>query len=407
MPHNLRFRPVGVHGSSQQLAAHPGSGATYREIYPAYLSQWPVTDKLYAQISDYGGLHAKPNRTEKQPAAFVLTLEQGRLLADNTLSVAVLSADNKLVGDASFQYDVARADLARPEDNTIFGQRWFKAPVQVRGTVCSLLSGGGAATGNYYHWLIDSLPRLHLVQEAGLWESIDYFLIYDKKRQFVVDSLLALGIRSEQIVDVSTHGHLVADRLLVTSPVRGQGTHNPEWACDFLRQALLPAAAPQQFSPYVYLSRRDAPGRHVLNEDHVEEMLAPYGFESHVLSDYTFTQQIALFAGAKMVVAPTGAGLANLVFAPVGTPVIEMFPKHFTVMEYPELCYRLGLSHQFLVSEPVAGPIKSRREAWSEHLLVNLETLKQELRHASSFPRVATVLCLTEFPDMSAFVSPV
>jgi hypothetical protein len=353
-------------------------------VYPEQVSYLGVTDDFYAQTTDFGGLHAKPNRVEKAPPAFVLALAGGRLLADNHLSVAVMSADNRLVGDASFQYDPVRSDLARPEDNNVFVQRWFPEPRRVRGTVASLLSGGGAAVGNYYHWLIDSLPRLHLLKEAGLWDSIDYFLVYDRSRAFVADSLTALGVRPEQIIDVRTHGHLVADQLLVTSAVRGAGTHTPQWACTFLRQELRAAAASQKFGPCVYLSRRDAPGRRVLNEAAVEDFLRPLGFETHTLSDYSLAQQIALFAGAQVVVAPTGAGLANLVFAPAGTPVIELFPRHFTVVEYPELCYRLGLNHQFMVAEAANGELHSRRAGWREDLTVDLAGLGQLLTRLGS-----------------------
>ncbi|TGE14048.1 glycosyltransferase family 61 protein [Hymenobacter elongatus] len=388
LPYRGHYRPLGVHTTSQNLAATPRRGASYVELYAPTTTYLAVNDELYAHTTDYGGLHAKPNRTEHAPAAFVLTLEHGRLLADNNQSVAIISADNKLVGDVSFQYDGRRSDLARPEDNNVFQLRWFSAPVRVRGTVCSLLSGGGAAVGNYYHWLIDSLPRLHLLKEAGLWDSVDYFLIYDRNRRFVVDSLLAMGIRPEQLLDLSTHRHLVADRLVVTSPVRGSGTHTPEWACSFLRRALLPAAAPETFSPYVYLSRSDAPARHVLNEAAVEEMLRPYGFQTHVPGQYTLAQQIALFAGARLVVAPTGAALANLVFVPPGTPVIELFPKHFTVVEYPELCHRLGLPHQFLVADAARGELHSRREGWREDLTIDLVALEHCLRQA--LPTAAT-----------------
>ena len=378
VPHHAHYRPLAVYPSSRGLAARPGSGATYTEVYPARVSYLGVTPDFCAHTSDYGGLHAKPNRVEQAPPAFVLALPNGRLLADNSLSVAVMSADNRLVGDASFQYDPQRSDLARPEENNVFAQRWFEEPRRVRGTVASLLSGGGAAVGNYYHWLIDSLPRLHLLKQAGYWDAIDYFLVYDRNRRFVADSLRALGVRPEQVLDLSTHRHLVADQLLVTSAVRGRGTHTPQWACSFLRQELPAQAAPARpFSPYVYLSRRDAPARHVLNEPEVEALLRPYGFQTHVLSDYSFEQQQALFAGARAVVAPTGAGLANLVFSPAGTPVIELFPKHFTVVEYPELCYRLGLRHQYVVAEAANGPLHSRRAGWREDLTVDLTALSR------------------------------
>ena len=376
LPRRSHYRPVGVHASSRSLAVFQAATAAYAEVYPARTSYLEVGPDFYESTTDYGGLHGKPNREEQVPAAFVLALPQGRLLADNSLSVAVISADNRLVGDASFQYDAKRSDLARPEENTVFRQRWFSEPVRVAGTVASLLSGGGAAEGNYYHWLIDSLPRLHLYKKSGYWDSIDYFLVYDRDRRFVADSLRTFGVRPEQVLDVKTHRHLVADQLLTTSAVRGRGTHTPEWVCAFLREAL-PPKIEAAFSPYVYLSRSDAPARHVLNEAEVETFLHAHGFQTHVLSHYSFDQQMALFAGAQAVVAPTGAGLANLVFAPAGTPVIELFPKHFTVVEYPELCHRLGLHHQFVVAEPANGELTSRRDGWRENLTVNLHKLRE------------------------------
>ncbi|OON66059.1 glycosyltransferase family 61 protein [Hymenobacter sp. CRA2] len=382
LPHNQQYRPVGVHASSRVLAARPGSGAAYYEIEPATTSELELPAAFYKQVSAYGGLHGVPNRTEAVPAAFVVELRQGRVYADNLNSVAVISADNRLVGDASFQYSSAEWNSTPPEANNIFQQRYFLAPVRVPGTVCTLLSGGGAATGNYYHWLLDSLPRLHLVEQAGLLDDVDYFLVYDRRQRVVMDSLAALGIGAERVIDVQSHRHLVADRLLATSAVRGNGTHTPTWACDFLRRRIKPEAGQREFSPFVYLSRGDAPGRRVLNETAVEELLRPYGFASHRLAEYSFAEQVALFAGAKIVVAPTGAGLANLVFAPAGTPVIELFPKNFTVVEYPELCYRLGLPHQFMVSAAEGAEVSSRKAAQRQDLTVNVEALHQLLQRA-------------------------
>jgi hypothetical protein len=128
LPRRQHYRPVGVHPSSRGVATRPDSGARYTEVYPTQISHLNVTPDLYAHTTDYGGLHAKPNRLEQTPAAFVLALAEGRLLADNALSVAVISADNRLVGDASFQYDPRRSDLARPEENNVFAQRWFSEP---------------------------------------------------------------------------------------------------------------------------------------------------------------------------------------------------------------------------------------------------------------------------------------
>ncbi|GAA3926487.1 glycosyltransferase family 61 protein [Hymenobacter algoricola] len=382
VPFQQHYKPVGVAEHSESLRAHPASRAQFHPIVPAYTSHLAVPDDFYARASDYGGLYGKPQRQEQVPPSFVLTLEDGRLYADNLDSVAIITADNQLVGDVSFQFTSAQWNLCRAADNSIFRQRYFLTPVEVPGTVCSLLSGGGAATGNYYHWLIDSLPRLHLVREAGLLSQIDYFLVYDKTKRFVLDTLAPLGIRPEQLLDVRTHAHLRARRLVVPSAVRGTQTHTPGWACDFLRDALLPSPLPaRQFGPYVYISRRDAPGRHVRNEAALEALLQDYGFETHILTPYSQAEKVALFAHARVVISAVGAGLANIVFCPAGAQLIELLPERFMVPDYLELAARLGVRHRYLVcSDPHLS--SSRGKAQFDHVTVDLAELRRQVEKA-------------------------
>jgi capsular polysaccharide biosynthesis protein len=55
-------------------------------------------------------------------------------------------------------------------------------------------------------------------------------------------------------------------------------------------------------------------------------------------------EQIALFQDAECVVAPHGAGLANLVFAPE-TAVVELFAADYIVPHYYLLCKAVGASY--------------------------------------------------------------
>jgi len=358
VPFRQHYRPTGVHASSQALAALPNSGAIYHEVVPAHTSYLPITDAYHRAASVYeGSTHHKPHQEEEVPAACVLELAKGRLYVDNWDSVAVIAADGKLVGDVSFQHSRKGWKMTPPEENNIFQQRFFRPPLELSGTVCSLLGGGGAAMGNYYHWLIDSLPRLHLLQAAGGLEHIDYFVIYDKEHWFAVETLTALGIRPAQIIDVTTHPHIRAERLLVTTPVRGTGNHVPEWACQFLRDAFLPAPpVGLSFSPHVYISRRDAKMRQVLNEDEVEAVLRPMGFETYMLSNLSFAEKRALFSQARVIVSPIGAGLANVVFAPVGTPLLELMPRNFVMPEHRDIALRVGLAYHWLICQSPETP---------------------------------------------------
>ncbi len=377
VPHNLRYRPTGVHPHSQALAALPGSGATYQEVVPAHTSYLDVPPDFYHLCVAYD----KPQPAEQVVPAFVLTLAGGRLYADNFDSVAVLAADGRLVGDASFQFAKKEWSLIQPEDNNIFRQRYFVPPVPVAGTVCSLLSGGGAGTGNYSHWLLDSLPRLHLVREAGLWESIDYFLVYDRHNGFVRETLALLGVGPERLLDVHTHRHLRAERLVVPSAVRGRGRHFPGWAFEFMRTAYGPArqAVARPFSPLVYINRRDAAVRRVTNEAAVQALLQPYGFETYQLSALSFAEKAALFAQARVIVSPVGAGLANIGFCTPGAALIELLPHHFVVPDFMEIAARVGVRHYPLVSAPAAAGANAYADRL-EDLTVEVPALRQLLR---------------------------
>ena len=193
------------------------------------------------------------------------------------------------------------------------------------------------------------------MREAGLWAEIDYFLVYDKTCAFVRESLLALGIRPEQLIDVATHCHLRARRLLVTTPVRGSGRHSPYWVSQFLRAAYLrvPPTTPR-FARRVFISRRDASMRRLLNEAAVEAVLREFDFQTYVLSDLCFTEKVNLFSGAEALIGTVGAGMANLMFATPGMPLLELHPDTFVEPESADTAYRAGLAYHWLTGRPSA-----------------------------------------------------
>jgi capsular polysaccharide biosynthesis protein len=57
----------------------------------------------------------------------------------------------------------------------------------------------------------------------------------------------------------------------------------------------------------------------------------------------TVEAQAKLFATAKVIVAPHGAGLSNLIFCKKGTKIIEIFPPTYTVPCFWIISQQLGL----------------------------------------------------------------
>jgi hypothetical protein len=68
---------------------------------------------------------------------------------------------------------------------------------------------------------------------------------------------------------------------------------------------------------------------------------------------------IRLFQRAKLVIGAHGAGLSNMIFAPKGTPVIELSPADMFNACFWHLSWILGNKHTFIASETAGPPFYS------------------------------------------------
>ncbi len=196
----------------------------------------------------------------------------------------------------------------------------IKSVIEYPGDV--ILVGGDT---NYYHWLIDYLPRLLLARKfAG---EGDYRIVINTPLlKFQRESLALLGIDERQLLPVADGEAVRARTTLVPSLLAATTVPHPAVT------ALLQEAFPHRHhaaGARVYLSRQDATSRQLVNESELIALLEQYGFERHVPAELDFQRQIDICYGAQALVAVHGAGMANLVFCPPSAKVFEIFtPLH-------------------------------------------------------------------------------
>lgn len=195
---------------------------------------------------------------------------------------------------------------------------------------------------NYFHWLIEILPRLVTMRRAGI--SADFYLV-DCLRTYQQNALAALGIERHQLIQPHFKLLLEADEIVVPS------FPSPQCLRD-LGPALLSGfgqVAPAVSTRRVFISRRETGTRTLANEPQVERLLHAHGFETHFMEQYPLAKQARLIHDAEIVVGTHGAGLANLVFARPGTRVIEIVPAgRFNYACYPKRTRFFGLQHQLV-----------------------------------------------------------
>jgi tetratricopeptide (TPR) repeat protein len=320
--------------------------------------------------------------------------------------VAIITPDNYLLADVSREYPgtlpgCQKQDTRHPR---VFELDAFPPVRKIEGTV-ALLSGLSGAV--YFHWMVDILPRWEILRQGGIdVTQIDYYVINSLEQPFQRETLAALGIPESKIIQSDRFPHIQADTLIVPSFAGHLGWAEP-WAIQFLRREFLPLISASDYpgSERIYISRANARYRRVLNEAEVIDFLKTLGFKIIQLESLSFAQQITTFARAKIIVAPHGSGLTNILFCRPGTQIVEWVSPHYVRPYYWQIGQQLKLQHYCLTAEVLACcPIRELiyPNPLTEDIWINLKQLEKMMSVAgiikSIFPGV--------FPPIQATVNP-
>lgn len=220
----------------------------------------------------------------------------------------------------------------------------------VSGTV---FLGTGAPIENYYHGLLDTLPRLRTIVAVASRLAPDEPLrvaVEHPYPPFMSELLTLAGIPPTAVVPYGRGRPRVFERLIAVTAFCQYGFIHPT------ALTLLPPPPPppplSRPPRRLLVSRSDASGRRLLNEEAVLDALAPLGVERVVPSRLSLGAQRALFAEADLVIGPHGAGLANMVWTPPGCALLELRPPVDALWQYERLCRALGRRHGGLVVGP-------------------------------------------------------
>ncbi|HEY9839403.1 MAG TPA: glycosyltransferase family 61 protein [Candidatus Obscuribacterales bacterium] len=174
---------------------------------------------------------------------------------------------------------------------------------------------------NYHHWLLECLPWLEdFVTDPRF--SACKLVLPARLNAFQQASLELYGIEEDRILGFGEQ-ECRFRRLYVPS----LGKWTPERLRQ-LKQSLLQRAGikPGRPEKRLYISRRDAATRRIVNEAALEALLRERGFEILDLAQMPLTRQMELMSQARVILGPHGAGLTNAIFAPSECLLLELCP---------------------------------------------------------------------------------
>lgn len=267
------------------------------------------------------------------PAARVEHVRDGRMIGHQGALVNVTD------GSLYLETTVGRAARAH-RMRSLMRPRWLRPPEDQDRPLLMLATYD---SGNYFHFLTDVLCRLYAFSDNGRKSAEDVGRIVRELDVVVNEAepgwqrqyLTLFGVEPRLAsLGASTHWRirdLVFPLFAGTPHPLGQGlTLFPRevlsWVGQVLREAV--GASDQTSSRRLYITRATAVTRSIRNEAELVPVLERFGFERVAPELLSVEEQIKLFATAELVVAPHGAGLANLLLSPNCTVVELVSPAH-------------------------------------------------------------------------------
>lgn len=293
----------------------------------------------------------------------IYKIENGRVFTNYVENVSIISK-NFLLKDVSFQQIDSK--LKQNRNETLLNGT-PKLQKKIDGSML-VLTQGASGHNNYAHWLLDIIPKIKLASSVYDLKKIDFFL-FSKLNNFQKQSLEMMNLNSNKFIDSNLNRHVIVDELLAISHPYFFKNHFfysqsnvPKWIVKYLRNFFIKKNEKNEVknSYKIYIDRSDAKTNHckLINNNELINFLKKKNFKVLKLSQISFKKQISIFKNSKFIIAPHGAGLANIIFCERNTKIIEFFPKNHTNKLYKRISKINNLKYKSLCSKKIKNKDK-------------------------------------------------
>lgn len=305
--------------------------------------------------------------TEVIPRVAVGELPGGRVLGPHR---AVIDGDGAMIEEFSPYWGTSRW-----REHPVFLHPFEEAPEEVAGSLGALAARGDHSN---YHFLLDVLPRLAIMETPGVPAPDRWYVPLQRGFQREILELAGF-LPGAEVVDSDLATHVRAETLLVPG-LPDAHLRTPPWTVDFVRERLRPSNLERMPGRRIYVTRgQERHNRVVTNEDEVVEFLGERGFTVVDPGSLPVAEQIRTFAEAEWIVAPHGAALANLAFASPGASVVELFAPDYVQGCYWKLADCVtGLGYRYLVGRG-RSPRSGRMNGVMSDIEIDLGSLDRAL----------------------------
>lgn len=212
-----------------------------------------------------------------------------------------------------------------------------------------------------------------MLKQYSKFDQVEIFLVNSCSSKYEIDSLSTLLVNKIALINNSWWR---CKRIIATSPMTDDAVINP-YGCELLKHYFntdwLRGMEKAPFPKKLAIARRS--GRNIINHGEIYRILEDNGFTKLYCEDFSFADQVEIFKNAEYIVAPHGAGLANIVFCKPATKILEILSPRYLNNCFRKISSYCNLDYRNIIGEGNVCLIGDR----DANILVNSEILKLAL----------------------------
>ena len=212
---------------------------------------------------------------------------------------------------------------------------------------------------NYYHWICEAILRLWIVRENK--DNLILLLPdYYGKTDFIMGSLEPFNLQN--IFYIPSNKSVLIRNLCLPQIKPICDSYDVEKLIEikkfYLEYNKLNTQNKLNFGSRIYISRKKASRKKVINEIEVENILKKYNFVILDNEDNSFLEQISIYSNASYLISIHGSGLTNMLFMKEGSSIFEILKKKTNTLNRPSFVFWyqaevLGYKYYQQISDPL------------------------------------------------------
>ncbi|MCI0564712.1 MAG: glycosyltransferase 61 family protein [Nitrososphaera sp.] len=211
---------------------------------------------------------------------------------------------------------------------------------------------------NLHHFMEETLPTLITVREIGIpLEKVTYLCghLSDSQMEF----LKMLGVPPSNTIEIDRKWIRCEELYWSCFPTLGHISNPTTYrakAVDLARSAALKSSFHDDaltLPRKIFISRRRAVNRRLVNESAVTEVLRERGFVDVDPGSYSIAEQIRLFSEAEVVIGIHGMGVTNFIFSEKPRLLVEIMSTSWSRPYYFRQCQERGVPYAGYFIEPI------------------------------------------------------